>query len=184
MRARNFELEPTLTETDAVVGSWWPRVDGKTLTYQLRGEILSLPDLALMRTADHVRLEVEYSGGGDLRAAMRLLEVLAERGASSHVVGCAESSAALVSILAPGQRTIARTARLVLHRPTLVLYGDSSALHEHAAWLDQITADLAGALSIRCNQPPETVESWLTPGVDVAFDAEGAVEAGLADAIA
>jgi len=150
--------------------------------FKIHGELLSVPkdtERAIAKSG-HVRLEID-SPGGDVHAALALLDLLRGKVVSTHATYAGSASAFLLA-LAPGKRSIAKDGSVMLHPPSAAVVGTSQDLMREARRVQELTDHLVGRLVERTGQPRGTVEAWLS-GPDVRFTAEQSLGLGLVDQV-
>jgi len=105
-----------------------------TLHLKLGGELFGLPHLD--ESVREVSVEIRDGGGGDLLSCLNLLQFVHGRLASTLTVhGEARSAHAVIAALWPGQRFMAASARLMFHRSSVAVFGNSVQLEEAARTL-------------------------------------------------
>ena len=151
-------------------------------TLNIDGDLLALPDetLAAIKSASEVHVVVD-SPGGDVRAALQILDAAGNR-FSKVTIKSASSAAAFLAVLCPGRRIIEPAGTIMLHAPGVCCFGTVDDLRRHADRLATTTEDLVDRLHRRTGQPRERCAEWLSGG-DVSFTAEQALAAGLVDSV-
>lgn len=154
--------------------------DGARLVVNMSDNLLALPEaIRVELTGDGpVELRFDNAMGGDADAAMAVLELLQGRPVVS-VVKYAASAHALVAACHAGHRRIHRDGALVLHAPATAVLGDWRECRRAARRLRKITEDWVGRLVERTGRPEGEVAGWFCG--NTVFDAQAAIDAGLAD---
>lgn len=121
------------------------------------------------------------SPGGDVWDGLAIhaaLSALPE--VTMMIEGIAASMASLVA-MAGGKIKIADSAFMMVHNPWTVAAGDAEALTETADLLAKLETTIANIYAKRSGQTMDTVKAWMA--AETWFDAQEAVDAGLADEI-
>lgn len=138
----------------------------------------------LMSTsADTIRVRIN-SPGGDVFEGLAIYNALSIHPATieTYVEGIAASAASFIA-LAGDDRTFAKYATGMVHNPSSGMWGEAKDLRKMADLLDKIADTLAKLYADRAPAGGD-VEAWLaTMAEETWFNAEEALEFGLATAI-
>ena len=119
-----------------------------------------------------------YSGGGDVFASLGIRDAIAEAAVTARVYGLAASGAAL---LLTGAKRVEMTpfSQLMVHK---AYKEGENKVKLYDADTDRINAMQVEAFSKRTGKTRASIQKWMDGG-DMFFNAEEAINAGLADAI-
>lgn len=134
-------------------------------------------------TSDNIRVRIN-SPGGDVFEGLAIYNALSIHPAniSTYVEGIAASAASFIA-LAGDDRTFAKYATGMVHNPSSGMWGEAKDLRKMADLLDKIADTLAKLYADRAPAGGD-VETWLaTMAEETWFNAEEALEFGLATAI-
>ncbi len=158
--------------------------------FTFSGERLTLPNdfQRHCEAARVIKLGFHRALGGCsdvMEQALAILVAAHERGARvhAHVADFAGSADAYLWALSPGRRTMAPSAKILIHGGHLAVFGDAGQLREAAMRLEADDEATASRLAVRCGRSTAEVRQWMRSGQDSVFDAGAAVLAGLADSI-
>ena len=132
-------------------------------------------------TAPSIALKLN-SPGGDVFDGIAIYNLLQQHSASVNVTvdGIAASIASVIAMA--GERVeIAKGALMMIHEPFGLVIGDANDMRKQAEALDKMGDSIAGIYAARAGG---AAEEWRARMADETwFDADEAVEAGLADAV-
>lgn len=134
-------------------------------------------------SADTIRVRIN-SPGGDVFEGLAIYNALSIHPATieTYVEGIAASAASFIA-LAGDDRTFAKYATGMVHNPSSGMWGEAKDLRKMADLLDKIADTLAKLYADRAPQGGD-VEAWLaTMAEETWFNAEEALEFGLATSI-
>lgn len=162
---------------------------GRVRTVVFTGELLAVPRAVVDALGDAKagKVELRFLGasGGDTGSAAAILAELEKLPArtvvESYIEDRAPSAHSLLACLHRGRRFIRRGATIMVHRSVGVVAGTPVRMRQRAAELDQIENQILAAFAARTGQPLEVVQAWHRDGTDTTFDAQAAVDVGLAD---
>lgn len=134
-------------------------------------------------TSDNIRVRIN-SPGGDVFEGLAIYNALSIHPAtiSTYVEGIAASAASFIA-LAGSERVFAKYATGMVHNPSSGMWGEAKDLRKMADLLDKIADTLAKLYADRAPAGGD-VEAWLaTMAEETWFNAEEALEFGLATSI-
>lgn len=128
----------------------------------------------------HLRIN---SPGGSVFGARAIEQALREHPARvvAHIDGVAASAAAFIS-MAADEVVMGKGALFMVHKASVVAYGNSDDLLATADLLEKIDGLQVQTFVDRTGQPADKVAAWLS--AETWFTAQEAVDAGFADRIA
>jgi len=142
-------------------------------------------ELAELGEVDEILLRI-HSRGGSVFEGLAMYTILAEHPARvrSRVIGLA-ASAATLPMMAGDIREVSESGFVMIHDPWLITAGNAAHFRRQAEYLDQIRPTIVHLYRRRSGESEEQFSEWMSAadGGGTWFDAEAAVEAGLADAI-
>lgn len=147
---------------------------GKTIVSEL---------LQLSRTCDTIRVHIN-SEGGEVYAGIAIFNALrlCSKNVEIYTDGISASIAGVIAMCGR-KHYMSRFARLMIHSVSAGVYGDKSDLRATIEEIEALEATLADIISSRMGIDPEDVKSRFFDGKDHWFNAQEAVDAGLADGI-
>lgn len=166
------EREPTVAEIaiyDEIGSDWYgDGVSAKSFADQLA-------DI----DADQIELAIN-SPGGDAWDGLAIMNQLRRHPAQVNVTvdGLAASAASIIA-MAGDHITMNRGAEMMIHDASGLCYGNATDMTETAAVLSKISDSYASAYAARTGRTREDMRALMD--AETWFDAEEAVEAGLAD---
>lgn len=171
-------------------------LNGNTAEVYLYGEIgrwmdvdtdVVVRDLERMRKEKGVRSVIFYvnSGGGDVMQGLALYNYLIRSGLDVTWVvdGIAASMMAMLMSNPKHKVKAAKYAKLMYHRVTGYVYGNSDEIRDAADMVDTFEADLVTMMAERTGLKPEDVRSTYFDGSDHWVSVADAVMIGLVDEI-
>ena len=123
------------------------------------------------------------SPGGDVFAGIAMAQVIREYKGdiTAHVDGYAASAASIVAIAA-GKTIMAPASMMMIHKAWTIALGNADDLLRTAEVLEKIDSQLAKSYADRAGTEPAMFAALMAE--ETWFDAEEAVEIGLADEVA
>lgn len=120
------------------------------------------------------------SPGGDVFDGLAIYNFLRGLNATVQIDGLAASMASVIA-LAGKEVRIAENGFFMVHNPWGVAAGDAADLRDYADMLDKVQSTLESTYAQRTGKPLDTIREWMSK--DTWFNAQEAVDAGLASAI-
>jgi ATP-dependent Clp protease, protease subunit len=137
--------------------------------------------LDAMKDAAEITVRIN-SPGGDVFDGFAIYNLLAEHPANIHVkVDGMAASAASVIAMAGDTVEIAANALMMIHNPWTLAIGDSASMRKTADLLDQIKGSIITTYKGKVSMEDEEIAALMD--AETWFDAQGAIDAGLATAI-
>jgi ATP-dependent protease ClpP protease subunit len=137
--------------------------------------------LDTMRDAAQITVRIN-SPGGDVFDGFAIYNLLAEHPAAITVkVDGMAASAASVIAMAGDTVEIAANALMMIHNPWTLAIGDSASMRKTADLLDQIKGSIVTTYRSKVGMDEADIAALMD--AETWFDAQGAIEAGLATAI-
>lgn len=134
-----------------------------------------------MGDADEITVRIN-SPGGDVFDGFAIYNLLAQHPAKIHVkVDGWAASAASVIMMAGDTREVAANALVMIHNPWTMAIGDASNMRKTADLLDQIKDSIITTYKAGTTLADEEIVSLMD--AETWFDAQGAIDAGLATAV-
>lgn len=137
--------------------------------------------LDAMKDAAEITVRIN-SPGGDVFDGFAIYNLLAEHPANIHVKvdGMAASAASLIA-MAGDTIEMASNALMMIHNPWTMAVGDSVNMRKTADLLDQIKGSIVTTYKNKVTLEEADIEALMD--AETWFDAQGAMDAGLATAI-
>lgn len=137
--------------------------------------------LDTMNDAGEITVRIN-SPGGDVFDGFAIYNLLAQHPAKVNVKidGWAASAASVIA-MAGDTVEIAANALMMIHNPYTLAIGDAQAMRKSADLLDQIKASIITTYQNKTGMDEAQIAALMD--AETWFDAQGAVEAGLATAI-
>lgn len=188
-RLHGIPTPAALREVQTETRTAWVEPAGDGVVLGFDGVLLDIPDpvrLAVGLDVGAIHVDVYSGDGGSAFAAAELVGLLTARAlagvrVTAHVRGQAASAHAELIALVPGKRSMAASARLMLHAPRMpALLGSEDELRQAAEVLAATRSLMAERLARRTGQPLEVVSGWLKTG-DRWFSSADALACGLVD---
>lgn len=135
-----------------------------------------------MSDADHITVRIN-SPGGDVFDGFAIYNLLREHPArvTVKVDGWAASAASVVA-MAGDEIEVAANALMMIHNPWTFAMGDANDMRKQADLLDQIKVSIITTYKTRLGMDEAEIAQLMDE--ETWFDAQGALEAGLATRIA
>ena len=134
-----------------------------------------------MQDAEEITVRIN-SPGGDVFDGFAIYNLLAQHPAKIHVkVDGWAASAASVIAMAGDTREVAANALMMIHNPWTLSVGDSAGMRKTADLLDQIKDSII--TTYKAHSSLDEAEIAALMDAETWFDAQGAMDAGLATAI-
>jgi ATP-dependent protease ClpP protease subunit len=122
------------------------------------------------------------SPGGDAGIATAVYKLLRTRKVTATVTGQC-SSAAVIIFLSASHRLIGPDTQLMIHDPSLAVFGGSELLRKQADCLEKLKSEIAVIIQQTTGQPMDKIRGWMSGEKDVYFPAKVAVGLGFAHEI-
>ena len=138
---------------------------------------------ALTRAKDAKTIRVSVnSPGGDAFAGMAIYNTLRKHSAKVEVEidGMAASAASLIAMAGDTIR-MAKGAMMMIHAPWTITIGDATEHRSQADFLDKLAGQYIDAYVERSGSDEKQITKWVND--ETWFDADEAVDAGLADEV-
>ena len=137
--------------------------------------------LDTMQDAAEITVRIN-SPGGDVFDGIAIYNLLAQHPAkiSVKVDGCAASAASVIA-MAGDTIEVAANALMMIHNPWTMAIGDSVNMRKTADLLDQIKDSIVTTYKSKVSMDDADISALMD--AETWFDAQGAIDAGLATAI-